>query len=147
MAAGKLIRFMEIPNLPTSPQQPLEFMFSKWPFGKVKVVYWSFQKSWLKERPFLHQLLRSKACSVLSYLCNSSYREEDTSCNCWSLICKWLKIAYSPEYSLHWDSFSCQYRQSRCNLIRLLSFARYSYVIFKNCNETGYNWFAGTSQI
>ena len=53
MAAGKLIRFVEIPDLPTFPQQPLEFLFSKWPFGKVKVVYRSFQKSWLKERPFL----------------------------------------------------------------------------------------------
>ena len=52
MAAGKLIRFVEIPDLPndlpTSPQQPLEFLFSKWLFGKVKIVYRSFQKSCLK---------------------------------------------------------------------------------------------------
>ena len=40
-------------DLPTSPQQPLEFLFSKWLFGKVKIVYRSFQKSWLKQRPFL----------------------------------------------------------------------------------------------
>ena len=43
-----------IPNSPTSPYQPLEFMFPKWPFGKIKVVYRSFQKSCLKEWPFLH---------------------------------------------------------------------------------------------
>ena len=36
-------------SLPT-----LEFPFPKQPFGKAKVVYRSFQKSWFKEWPFLH---------------------------------------------------------------------------------------------
>jgi len=54
MAAGKSIRFVEIPDLPTSPHQPLEFAFPKQPFGKAKVVYLSFQKLWFKEWPFLH---------------------------------------------------------------------------------------------
>ena len=48
------IRINTVPDLPTS-HQPLEFMFpNQWPFGKVKVVHWSFQKSCLKEWPFLH---------------------------------------------------------------------------------------------
>ena len=45
MAAEKSICFLEIPNLPTSSHKPLEFMFSKWLFGNVKVIYRSFQKS------------------------------------------------------------------------------------------------------
>ena len=54
MAAGRSIHFAEIPDLPSSPHQPSGFVFPKRPFGKAKVVYRSFQKSWFKEWPFLH---------------------------------------------------------------------------------------------
>lgn len=54
MAVGRSTRFEELPELPASPHQPSMFVFPKRPFGKTKVVYRSFQKSWFKEWPFLH---------------------------------------------------------------------------------------------
>ena len=54
MAAGRSARCTEIPELPAAPHQPSKFVFPKRPFGKAKVVYRSFQKSWFNEWPFLH---------------------------------------------------------------------------------------------
>jgi len=54
MATNQLACFEEIPELPVSPHQPSGFVFPKQPFGKVKIVYQLFQKSWFKEWPFLH---------------------------------------------------------------------------------------------
>ena len=46
-------------------------LFSKWPFGKVRVIYRSFQKSWLKERPFLHRGYdeAKDQCSAFCHTC------------------------------------------------------------------------------
>ena len=48
MAVRRSIRFEELPDLPAVPHQPSGFLFPKRPFGKTKVVYRSFQGSWLR---------------------------------------------------------------------------------------------------
>ena len=44
-----------IPDLPPAPYHPPDgFSFPKRPFGKKKIVWRSFQASWLKQWTFLH---------------------------------------------------------------------------------------------
>ena len=54
MAVRGSIRVEAIPDLPAVPHQPSGFVFPKRPFGKVRVIFRSFQGSWFKEWPFLH---------------------------------------------------------------------------------------------
>ena len=54
MAVRRSTRVKDIPDIPTVPHQPSRFVFPKRPFGKVRIIFRSFQKSWFKEWPFLH---------------------------------------------------------------------------------------------
>ena len=70
MAAGRSMRFVEIPNLPASPHQPSEFMYPK---QLVWKAHWSFQESWFKEWPLLHYDKAKDAVPVQQLLGRGKY--------------------------------------------------------------------------
>jgi len=75
MVANQSARFEEIPGLPASPNQPFGFVFPKQPFGKIKIVYRSYQKSWFKEWPILHYVEAKDSWFTLLFIKSVSHTQ------------------------------------------------------------------------